>query len=72
MSRVLVVMRNKDVYHLTTEEFKRLRRAIDDQKEWVSLRDYKLEDTVLVSLRQVSSEWWYEEAVSDGRGDYSG
>lgn len=55
MSRVLVVMRNKDVYHLTTEEFKRLRRAIDDQKEWVSLRDYKLGDTVLVSLRQVSS-----------------
>jgi hypothetical protein len=48
-------MRNKDVYHLTTEEFKRLRRAIDDQKEWVSLRDYKLGDTVLVSLRQVSS-----------------
>jgi len=55
VSRVLVVMRNKDVYHLTTEEFKRLRRAIDDQKEWVSLRDYKLGDTVLVSLRQVSS-----------------
>lgn len=55
MSRVLVVMRNKDVYHLTTEEFKRLRRAIDDHKEWVSLRDYKLRDTVLVSLRQVSS-----------------
>ena len=55
MSRVLVVMRNKDVYHLTTEEFKRLRRAIDDQKEWVSVRDYKLGDTVLVSLRQVSS-----------------
>lgn len=55
MSRVLVVMRNKDVYHLTTEEFKRLRRAIDDHKEWVGLRDYKLGDTVLVSLRQVSS-----------------
>ena len=55
MSRVLVVMRNKDVYHLATEEFKRLRRAIDDHKEWVSLRDYKLRDTVLVSLRQVSS-----------------
>ena len=55
MSRVLVVMRNKDVYHLTTEEFKRLRRAIDDHKEWVSLRDYKLGDAVLVSLRQVSS-----------------
>lgn len=55
MSRVLVVMRNKDVYHLTTEEFRKLRRAIDDQKEWVSLRDYKLGDTVLVSLRQVSS-----------------
>lgn len=55
MSRVLVVMRNKDVYHLTTEEFKRLRRAIDDHKEWVSLRDYKLGDTVFVSLRQVSS-----------------
>ena len=55
MSRVLVVMRNKDVYHLTTEEFKRLRQAIDDHKEWVSLRDYKLGDMVLVSLRQVSS-----------------
>jgi len=55
VSRVLVVMRNKDVYHLTTEEFKRLRRAIDDHKEWFSLRDYKLGDTVPVSLRQVSS-----------------